>query len=118
MREGRRIKGEYTVTAEDIYAERKFDDSICDVSFVIDVHALEKENEKGYDDYGDDTERNYQIPLRSAICNGFDNLYMTGRCISGDFSAHGSYRVTGNAAVIGENVGKAAAKSLKNLSGD
>ena len=118
VREGRRIKGEYTVTAEDIYAERKFDDSICDVSFVIDVHALEKENEKGYDDYGDDTERDYQIPLRSAICKGFDNLYMTGRCISGDFSAHGSYRVTGYAAVIGENVGKAAEKSLKKISGD
>ena len=33
---------------------------------------------------------------------------MAGRCISGDFYAHASYRVTGNMAVVGENVGKYA----------
>ncbi len=113
VREGRRIKGEYTLTVDDIYQLKKFPDSICDVSFVIDVHALEKENTIGYSDYGDEFERDYQIPLRSAICKGFDNLYMTGRCISGDFSAHASYRVTGNAAVLGENIGKIAAESVK-----
>lgn len=113
VREGRRIKGEYTLTVEDIYALRKFPDSICDVSFVIDVHALNKDNTVGYADYGDEFERDYQIPLRSAVCKGFSNLYMAGRCISGDFSAHASYRVTGNAAVIGENIGKFAAEAAK-----
>lgn len=113
VREGRRIKGEYTLTVEDIYAFRKFPDSICDVSFVIDVHALDKDNKNGYADYGDELFRDYQIPLRSAICKGFKNLYMSGRCISGDFSAHASYRVTGNVAVIGENIGKYAAQSVK-----
>jgi hypothetical protein len=34
---------------------------------------------------------------------------MAGRCISGDFIAHASYRVTGNAAAMGEAAGVVAA---------
>jgi len=34
---------------------------------------------------------------------------MAGRCISGDFFAHSSYRVTGNAVAMGESCGKIAA---------
>ena len=34
---------------------------------------------------------------------------MAGRCISGDFLAHSSYRVTGNAVAMGEAAGKVAA---------
>jgi hypothetical protein len=34
---------------------------------------------------------------------------MAGRCISGDFYAHGSYRVTGNAVALGEAAGKVSA---------
>jgi hypothetical protein len=34
---------------------------------------------------------------------------MAGRCISGDFIAHASYRVTGNAVAMGEAAGVTAA---------
>jgi hypothetical protein len=34
---------------------------------------------------------------------------MGGRCISGDFWAHSSYRVTGDAVVIGEAAGRVSA---------
>jgi hypothetical protein len=34
---------------------------------------------------------------------------MAGRCISGDFLAHSSYRVTGNAVAMGEAAGRHAA---------
>ena len=34
---------------------------------------------------------------------------MAGRCISGDFIAHASYRVTGNAVGMGEGAGVIAA---------
>ena len=39
---------------------------------------------------------------------------MAGRCISGDFFAHASYRVTGNAAVTGEAAGVLAALAARN----
>ena len=53
--------------------------------------------------------RPFQIPLRSCIAKDADNLFMAGRCISGDFYAQASYRVTGSAVAMGEAVGKAAA---------
>ena len=38
---------------------------------------------------------------------------MAGRCISGDYIAHASYRVTGNAVVMGEAAGTVAAIASK-----
>ena len=38
---------------------------------------------------------------------------MAGRCISGDFIAHASYRVTGDAVAMGEAAGKVAALAAK-----
>jgi len=36
-------------------------------------------------------------------------LMLAGRCISGDFIAHASYRVTGNSVAMGEAAGVTAA---------
>jgi hypothetical protein len=51
----------------------------------------------------------YDIPLRALIAKDIDGLMMAGRCISGDFIAHSSYRVTGNAVGMGEAAGVTAA---------
>ena len=42
-----------------------------------------------------------------------DNLLLAGRCISGDFYPHASYRVMGNMAATGEAGGYAAALCVK-----
>ena len=55
----------------------------------------------------------YDIPLRSLISSEIPNLMMAGRCISGDFYAHSSYRVTGDAAAMGEAAGVAAAQAVR-----
>jgi hypothetical protein len=51
------------------------------------------------------------------IARDVDGLMMAGRCISGDFIAHASYRVTGNAVAMGEAAGvtSALAASSKRL---
>lgn len=108
VRESRRILGRYTVTRKDVEDGAKFDDAICKISSGIDIHALNEQNPTGFEAESDAFERDYQIPLRAAVCEGMENLLMAGRCISGDFYAHASYRVTGNMAVVGENVGKYA----------
>lgn len=56
----------------------------------------------------------YDIPLRALIAKDVDGLMMAGRCISGDFTAHASYRVTGNAVAMGEAAGAVAALAAKN----
>ena len=50
----------------------------------------------------------FQIPLRACQAVDVDNLYMGGRCISGDFIPQASYRVTGTAIATGMAAGKAA----------
>ncbi len=114
IREGRRIHGQYMLSKEDLLEGAQFPDGVCDVTFSVDVHALAKVEGGGYSNSGVKM-KPYQIPLRSLIAKDLDNLMMAGRCISGDFYAHASYRVTGNAVPMGEAAGKVAAKaSLSN----
>ena len=112
VREGRRVHGLYTVTKEDLVNGTRFDDGICRVTFGVDVHSVKREHEtKGYSQ--GIRSKNYDIPLRSLIAKDVDGLMMAGRCISGDFIAHSSYRVTGNAAVMGQGAGRVAALAAK-----
>jgi hypothetical protein len=55
----------------------------------------------------------YQIPYRSLVARDVDNLLLAGRCISGDFVAHSSYRVVGNAVPLGQAAGAAAALACR-----
>jgi hypothetical protein len=112
IREGRRIHGLYTVTTEDITGGARHADGICRVHFGIDVHstdptqgkAIAKHNYKALP---------YDIPLRALIARDVNRLLLAGRCISGDFYAHASYRVTGNAVALGQGAGVAAALSAR-----
>lgn len=108
VREGRRIKGVYVVTAGDIAEGVRHVDAVCHVTFGFDVHAVDPSRNKGIDKSGLQSHP-YDIPLRSLISADVPNLMMAGRCISGDFLAHSSYRVTGNAAALGEAAGLTAA---------
>lgn len=114
VREGRRIRGLYKLTAEDVKCGRSFDDGICTVGFMTDVHDLSKDGgEKERAKYGKDHPP-YQIPARSLISADLENLLMAGRCISGDFVAHSSYRVAGPAFRTGEVSGLIAAFCVNN----
>jgi hypothetical protein len=114
VREGRRIKGIYQITADDVIAGRTFEDGICTVTFNTDIHALCPEKDKAFESKYGKNHPPYQIPLRSLISADFDNLMMAGRCISGDFAAHASYRVGGPAFRTGEVAGSCAAYCAKN----
>ena len=107
VREGRRIQGRYEVDIEDIAGGVEHHDAVCRVTFVVDVHSLDPSKGTGY--RGDSRSQPYDIPLRALIAKGVDRLMMAGRCISGDFLAHASYRVTGNAVAMGEAAGVTAA---------
>ncbi|MEM9701638.1 MAG: FAD-dependent oxidoreductase [Planctomycetota bacterium] len=80
----------------------------------MDVHALTAEAGKR-SAYGSAGVRAkpFDIPLRALIAADADGLLTAGRCLSGDFFAHASYRVTGNAVATGEAAGVAAAVAGK-----
>lgn len=108
VREGRRLRGLYTVTADDLKEGRRFDDAVCRATFGVDVHALDPKKTKGIEAHPWRA-KPYDIPLRALVAKDVKGLLFAGRCISGDFIAHSSYRVTGNAVALGEAAGKAAA---------
>lgn len=110
VREGRRILGRYVVTTEDMVNGARHPDAVCRVTFGIDVHATDKTAGTVIEPHTLRTQP-YDIPLRALIARDVDNLMMAGRCISGDFLAHSSYRVTGNAVAMGEAAGKIAARA-------
>tara|TARA_R110002049_G_scaffold4601_5_gene32530 strand:- start:736008 stop:737396 length:1389 start_codon:yes stop_codon:yes gene_type:complete len=112
VRDGRRLKGRESVTKADVIAGNKSDESVCTSGFCVDIHALKK-TDGGYGNRGIKA-KPFDIPLGALIAEGIDNLMMAGRCISGDFVAHSSYRVTGNAVAMGEYAGVAAAIASKN----
>jgi hypothetical protein len=108
VREGRRVHGRYTVSREDLIAGIRHDDAVCHVSFPVDVHATTPAEGKGYSSEGVMMQP-YDIPLRALVARDVEGLLLAGRCISGDFFAHASYRVTGYAVELGEAAGLAAA---------
>ena len=112
VREGRRIRGNYTVTREDLISGRTFEDGICDVTFNVDIHVSGKTGSGSWD-YGGVCVKPYQIPLRALIAADVRGLVLAGRLISGDFYAHASYRTGGNILKIGEAAGVLAAAAAR-----
>lgn len=112
VRDGRRIAGRYTVQTDDLVKGARYDDSVVRVTFGVDVHSLtsahNKESKSGAASKGIKV-KPYDIPLRALIAKDVDGLMMAGRCISGDFISHSSYRVTGNSVAMGEAAGVTAA---------
>ena len=96
------------MTSDDVVQGVRHEDAVCRVHFGIDVHSTNPKNNKGIHVHGLKAQP-YDIPLRALIAQDVDNLFMAGRCISGDFMAHSSYRVTGNAVALGQAAGTAAA---------
>ena len=114
VRDGRRIRGRYTVTKEDLIQGVKHPDAVCRATFGVDIHAESREkNNTETISHGGFKAKPYDIPLRALIAKDIDGLMMAGRCISGDFTAHASYRVTGNAVAMGEAAGVIAAIAAK-----
>lgn len=108
VREGRRLDGLYRVSEADVVAGVHHPDAICRVFFGVDIHSTDPEQGKGQEDHGIQMQP-YDIPLRALISRDVDNLLLAGRCISGDFVAHASYRVSGTAAATGQAAGATAA---------
>ena len=95
---------------DDLVDGARHPDAVARATFNVDIHAATREeNRKETISHGNFKMKPYDIPLRALLAQDVDGLMMAGRCISGDFVAHASYRVTGNAVAMGEAAGAAAA---------
>ena len=94
---------------DDLREGRRFEDGICVCAFNVDIHQPDGTSQEKSEDY---RMKPYHIPYRCLVPVGADNLLMAGRCISGSFEAHASYRVTGDCVAMGQAAGTAAALAL------
>ena len=114
VRESRRIRGEYELTAADILQARRFEDVIARCAYPVDIH-----NPAGsgtvlrYLPPGEA----YDIPLRCLQPQGLENVLVAGRCISGTHEAMSSYRVMPVSMATGQAAGVCAALAARQGSG-
>lgn len=129
IREGRSMKGLYTMTGEDLNNGVSYPDAIGYGSYPSDIHHadipgctfsyLNGMREYELDGYphkitwwkekSDDYPRYWQIPYRALVPMEYDNLLVCARALSADRAAFGAVRVMVHLNQTGEAAGVAAA---------
>lgn len=110
VRETRRIIGQYVLTGTDVLSARRFDDVIARSGYPIDIHNPEG---RGVTANFIKEGGAYDIPYRSIVPLGVDNLLLAGRCISTTHEAQATTRLTPSCMAIGQAAGAAAALRAK-----
>lgn len=113
VRETRRVYGEYRLTKEDCLGVARFADKVLLCGAPIEDHrALKGGGEEtvwGYVPNGDA----YDVPYRTLVPRGRDEVWVAGRCFSATHDAHASCRSMAQTMAMGQAVGTAAALSLQ-----
>ena len=104
IRDSRKIDAVYNMTETDVRHQGRFEDTIGIYPEFIDGYGILIIPTTG---------RYMQIPYRSMLPKGIDNLLVAGRAIGGDKVAHAATRNMACCAVAGQGAGIAAALSLK-----
>lgn len=110
VRESRRIKGEYSLTMEDVIFGKKPKDTIALSGYPIDIHDPTGKGVVADDIKGDGS---YGIPYRCLIPLEIDNLLVGGRCISTSHEALATTRLTPSCMATGQAAGTAAGLAVK-----
>lgn len=111
VRSSRQLAGVYTLTADDILENRKFEHAVACSAYPIDIHNPDGRGTISYFSAG--KEEYYTIPYEVMYCREIDNLLVTGRCISASFEAQAAIRTTPTAGALGHACGVAAALAAK-----
>src|SRR5262249_48882257 len=91
VRETRRLRGRYALTAADVLGGRKFEDGICRGAWPIELHVADGRTEWRFLDDG----LWYTVPYRCLVPERMRNLLVAGRCVSATREGVASVRVIG-----------------------
>lgn len=112
VRETRRVWGEYRLTRHDCLEVARFDDRVLLCGAPIEDH-------RPAPDGGEETAwayvpggAAYDVPYRTLVPRGRDELWVAGRCFSATHDAHASCRSMAQTMAMGQAAGTAAALSL------
>lgn len=117
VRETRRVHGEYRLTKDDCLSVARFDDRVLLCGAPIEDHRATKDGGEetvwGYVPGG----QAYDVPYRTLLPRGRDELWVAGRCFSATHDAHASCRSMAQTMAMGQAAGTAAALSLQHHCG-
>ncbi len=105
----RRIRGDYFITYEDMFAGKKFDDAIAAGTYRLEYWEPDGSSYR----FHHLTNTWYTIPYRSLLPLGLTNVLAAGSCISGQLLAMGTWAIQPVCFKTGQAAGTAAALSLK-----
>lgn len=111
VRETRHIVGRYTLTAEDLFTGRHFDDVIARYAYPMDIHS--PDGKGGNFSAAGQTANSYEIPFGSLVPVKMTNMLIAGRCLSATHEAHAAVRVMPAAFAMGQAAGTAAALAVE-----
>lgn len=122
VRESRRIRGDYTLTLDDILECRTFPDAVCRNHYPIDIHTVRNRERLHHTTTGDAPyfrkDAFHEIPYRAMLPLGVNNLLVPGRSASATFEAQSAIRVQQNCHSMGEAAGLAAALAAQEHGSD
>ena len=101
IRVSNRVRGKYIYTYDDLISGKTFDNPVLISNYPVDIHSDKKNSstlEKVY--------KEYQLPIESLMADGFNNLFVIGRCISADFKAQAALRIIPSCFSMGEGLAK------------
>ncbi|MBQ7764694.1 FAD-dependent oxidoreductase [bacterium] len=101
VRVSNRVKGKYIYTYEDLINGKKFDNPVLISNYPVDIHSNKKDSSTL-----EKVNVEYQLPLESLMVEGFEYLFVIGRCISADFKAQAALRIIPSCFSMGEGLAK------------
>lgn len=110
VRESRRLVGEHVLTAGELKACTRFEDSIAAGNYDIDIHNPAG---SGTSHYYFKPGEYYTIPYRSLLPKEYANLIVAGRCISTTHEAQASIRIMPICCCLGQAAGTAAGLAFR-----
>ena len=114
FRESRRIEAEYMLGIKDLLGYKKFPDGIAASHYPVDVHGVDDVTlGLQYDADIPQEARYWEVPFRTMVAKGIDNLLVAGRCAGMDFRAQSAARIMPVCRSMGEAAGIAAAIAAK-----
>ncbi len=108
IRETRRIKGVYTMTAEDVANPVRPTCPVAHLAHPMDIHSTKSSAQSLISLSGD-----VFVPFETTVSHEVENLLAVGRCVSVAREPYASLRVMGTLMCIGESAGIAAKLKLE-----
>lgn len=111
VRESRRIIGDYMVTIDDLHNQARFDDVVALNCRALDYHLKGTVFKLSF------LTGHHDVPLRSLLPQGVENVAVAGRCVSSDHLAHASMRGAATCMATGHAAGAAATVAARHHRG-